>query len=43
MNIYIALPFIVVSNIIMGFVLGKFHERYEWNKLIKKNIIPKPF
>ena len=25
-----------------GFIVGKMHERYEWNKLIENGTIPKP-
>ena len=34
MNIYIALPFIVLVNFVMGFVFGKYHERIRWNMLL---------
>ena len=40
-----ALIWILSANTIgiaLGFVWGKIHERWEWNKLIQKGIIPKP-
>ena len=27
---------------ICGFFMGKYHERYEWNQLIKDGVIPCP-
>lgn len=32
---YYALPLIVVANAVCFFVLGKFHERWEWNHKYK--------
>lgn len=26
----------------VGFILGKYHERINWNKLIRKGVIPRP-
>lgn len=36
----ITLLFLV--NIIVFFLLGKYHERWEWNKLIREGKIPAP-
>lgn len=32
----------IISVLCLTFYLGKIHERVEWNKLIKKGILPKP-
>jgi hypothetical protein len=32
-----------IGNLILGIVLGKYHERFEWNKLIRQGKIPKPY
>lgn len=29
-------------GIVTGLVVGKFHERIQWNKLIQSGILPKP-
>lgn len=34
--------FAILSNIIAAFILGKLHERMEWNTLIKEGKINKP-
>lgn len=37
-----AVSVLVVSVFAVGFVLGKFYERVQWNKLIQNGIIPTP-
>ena len=39
MNPYVALPVIAAVNLTLGFVIGKYHERIEWNRLLRH---PKP-
>ena len=34
MTIEIALPFIVLECIAMGFMFGKIHERIKWNMIL---------
>ena len=38
----IAIAVLVASVFGVGFVLGKFYERVQWNKLIQAGIIPTP-
>ena len=37
-----AIVVIAVMHAVIGFVFGKYHERVEWNKLIKRGMLPKP-
>ena len=34
------LMLIVIGNFTMGLVLGKYHERWEWNAKIKSGALP---
>jgi MFS-type transporter involved in bile tolerance (Atg22 family) len=43
MNIDLILILADVGIFVGGFILGKFHERYQWNKLIHMGILPKPY
>lgn len=31
-----------IGNLVLGFFMGKYHERMEWNKLIEAGKIPRP-
>jgi hypothetical protein len=42
MTITQAIPFIILSNAVLFFLIGKYHERVAWNKLIKQGKIPAP-
>lgn len=42
MSDYVLLPAVVVLNVVLGFVMGKLHERIAWNNLIRKGIIVPP-
>jgi hypothetical protein len=32
----------LIVTSVMSFILGKYHERINWNKLIEKGVFPKP-
>jgi hypothetical protein len=32
----------LIVTAVISFLLGKYHERINWNKLIEKGILPKP-
>jgi len=34
---------LAIVNLIIGIVIGKFHERWEWNKLIEAGKIKPPY
>jgi hypothetical protein len=36
------IPIACVVNLLAGFIMGKFHERIEWNKKIQSGAIPAP-
>jgi hypothetical protein len=38
MTIYLICA-VAIVNLLCGFVLGKYHERWEWNQLMKTSII----
>jgi hypothetical protein len=33
---------VAVFGILLGFMLGKWHERREWNLLIRRGVLPAP-
>lgn len=49
-HIVITIPFWIwtviagwsIGNLILGILIGKYHERWEWNKLIQQKKIPAP-
>jgi hypothetical protein len=32
----------IMGMLVIMFWLGKWHERYEWNELIRRGVVPKP-
>ena len=36
------IPLGISVGIAVGFIMGKYHERIEWNKLIQAGKLPKP-
>jgi hypothetical protein len=36
------ITFIIIPVAITAFIVGKYHERLQWNKLIKLGKIPRP-
>jgi hypothetical protein len=43
MNIHpLMIVALVFGNLALGFVLGKLHERFGWNDLIRRGVLPKP-
>ena len=36
------LPLVILSNFLLGFMFGMFHERWNWNVLIRQGKIPAP-
>lgn len=40
--IFIITLMVVTPMMILSFLIGRFIERLQWNKLIEKGIVPKP-
>jgi uncharacterized transporter YbjL len=40
--IALALIVSIFSSAIFGFLVGRYHERMQWNRLIDKGLIPRP-
>lgn len=34
--------FLILINLIAGFLFGKLHERIKWNALIRRRVLPNP-
>lgn len=42
MNVAAMVPVIAVSCGALGYVIGRLHERVEWDKLIRNGRLPRP-
>jgi hypothetical protein len=36
------ITFIIIPTVVVAFIVGKYHERIQWNKLIKLGKLPRP-
>jgi len=32
----------LITTAVVSFLIGKYHERINWNKLIERGVLPKP-
>lgn len=37
-----AIASLIILTSLVSFLIGKYHERFNWNKLIEKGVLPKP-
>lgn len=36
------ITFIIIPVAVVSFIVGRYHERFQWNKLIKMGKLPRP-
>ena len=36
------IAFIIIPVAVVSFIVGRYHERFQWNKLIKMGKLPRP-